>query len=488
MTAGMYNDGRYPVVAAFSCSVGKFDEPGTASLSEALVTAPGVGAIAVISATRETYAPANEELSIDFYHFLLDSASTRTIGMSLAAVFVGKPNLDRSYAILGDPSIRAVRATRKVTLTIDDPDDTLAALQEVVVSGTITVNGKIDREFDGDAYVAIGLFNPPDTVSRKDGGDRQQVRYALPGNPVFLGKTKLVMGKFSQKLLVPQKLSFHRPGSKLTAYAWKEGSADAGAGCRRDLVFGGSVASSKSKDTEGPRISIRPVYEDSYLSGREASFTDRITTQPPVKCEIELHDPSGIDVAGNGPDEGVTVAIEGVVARQNVNNKFRFREGDFRRGVVSLEYGELKPGKHVMTVTARDLFGNLSKARFTVVVTDKEQLRLDHVLNFPNPMRMGTVTRFYCHTNYTARQTYGNDVRLTVRIYSLGGKLLRVIDDGEHPGSRVHNGIEWDGRDERGHPLGPDVYLYRITAVDRGPNGRKVSRSRIMKLVILPPR
>ncbi len=293
-----------------------------------------------------------------------------------------------------------------------------------------------------------------------------------------------------QKVLIPRKLTFERSGIELTAYAWKEHSASAGVGFRGDLVFKGSAPVEGGEDTLGPRISIRPVYEDSYLSGQGASFTDHIITQPPVKCEIEIFDRSGIDVSGTGPDEGVTVEIENAVARQNVNSMFQFNEGDFRRGVVSVEHGEqvLKPGKHVMKVTARDLFGNLSKARFTIVVTDKRELKLDHVLNFPNPVRRGDVTRFYCHTNYTSQQSYGTDVRVTIRIYSLGGKLLRVIDGREFPASRVANGIEWDGRDERGALLSPDVYLYRITAVDRSNGERRVVRSKIMKLVILPPK
>ena len=149
--------------------------------------------------------------------------------------------------------------------------------------------------------------------------------------------------------------------------------------------------------------------------------------------------------------------------------------------MLSVVYEEdaLKPGTYDMVVTARDLIGNLSKSRFTLEVTDWDELKFDHVLNFPNPMRMGKETRFYCHSNYTAQEYYGNDVQLTIKIYTLGGRLLRVIRD-------ARNGERWDGRDERGTLLPPDVYLYRFIGEDYGQ--KKTVKSKIMKLVILPPR
>ncbi|MBN1578946.1 MAG: hypothetical protein JW913_20460 [Chitinispirillaceae bacterium] len=488
MVAGMSNAKRYPVISAFSCSVGRFDVPGSECLSGVLARSPEIGSIASISSTREAYANANENLAKSFYRYLFDTTgSPLSIGLALIAGQVNSSgDGHRTYCILGDPSVRAVRPTHRIRLALDDKDDTLAALQKVTVSGTvINGDGNVDDSFGGEgAYVSLGLFNAPDTASRKDGGEHKEVRYVLPGAPMFLGKTAIVNGTFKQTVLVPQNLSFDKPGVKLTAYAWKEHSTMAGTGYRRDLIFHGSIplGSGGVTDTTGPRITIRPAYDnEQLLSGKGASFTDRVTTQMPVKCEIELFDESGIDAAGIGPDEGVTLEIEGVFARQNVNNKFQFKEGDFRQGIVSVVYEEeaLKPGTYTMAVTARDLVGNLSKARFSLIVTAWDELKLDHVLNFPNPVRLGKETRFYCHSNYTSQQYYGADVRLTIKIYTLGGRLLYVDKD-------FYNGKQWKCRDQAGNLLSPDVYLYRITAEDY--SLRKTVKSRIMKLVILPPR
>ena len=197
MVAGMYNTKRYPVVSAFSCSVGRFDVPGFECLSGILANAPDKGSIASISSTREAYANANENLAKSFYRFLFDSSGSRSIGMALiAAQIKSSGDGHSSYCILGDPSVRAVRATHRINLTVDDKDDTLAALQKVTVSGSIVKNGgsAVDESFGGEGtYIALGLFNAPDTASRKDGGDPKDergVRYLEPAQISCSGSSK----------------------------------------------------------------------------------------------------------------------------------------------------------------------------------------------------------------------------------------------------------------------------------------------------------
>ena len=488
LVTAMNNTKRYPVISAFSCSVGKFDLPGKECLSGILARAADVGSIASISSTREAYATANENLAKNFYRFLFDSTESQSIGMAMIAAYrVISGDGYRTYCILGDPSVRAVSPTHHISLAIDGSkkNDTLAAMQKIVISGTVEKTaGSTDGSFGGTgAYVSIGFFNAPDSASRKDGGTDQTVRYILPGTPVFMGKVPVTAGKFSQTVLLPQNLTFNKPGVKLTAYAWKDGTKLAATGSRRDILFKGTIPPDAIKDTKGPRITVRPTYDSERLSGGSASFSDHVTVQMPVTCEVELFDESGIDASGIGPDEGVTLEIKGVYARRNVNSKFQFTEGDYRSGIVSVVYEEdaLKPGTYEMVVTARDLIGNLSKSQFTLEVTDWDELKFDQVLNFPNPMRMGSETRFYCNSSYTSLQYYQSsiNIRLTIKIYTLGGRLLRVIKD-------ARNGEKWDGRDEQGNLLPPDIYLYQFMGEDY--RQKKTVKSKIMKLVILPPK
>jgi len=483
MIARMNNSGRYPIVSAFSCSVGHFDNPGRQCLSGTLVTSRSAGAVTTVSSTRESGASGNQDLAFAFYSSLFDSTSPHSAGDALIyAQVVLRDSGHRTYCILGDPSIRAIRPTRTVNLTLDDRDDTLRALQKVTVSGTVTkADGSIDRDFTGKgAHVAVGLFNAAEVATRKDGGTRF-VTYTLPGTPLFLGKTDVTGGTFKQTVLVPQNLTFDKAGPRMTAYAWIDNNTISGTGSKKPITFHGSLASGNISDRTGPLISVRPSYDDDRLSGGNASFSDHITVQVPFTAEIEIFDSSGIDAAGIGPDEGITVEIEGTMPRQNFNSKFQFKEGDYRRGIVSVVYDEdvLKPGTYTMAVTARDLIGNLSKKTFDVTVIAYDSLDLDHVINYPNPARYGKQTRFYCQSSYTSETYWKNDLHLTIKIYTLAGRLLRVIRD-------ARNGEVWDLRDERGAPLSPDIYLWQVTAEDY--KLKKTKKSDVCKLVIAPPK
>jgi hypothetical protein len=109
-------------------------------------------------------------------------------------------------------------------------------------------------------------------------------------------------------------------------------------------------------------------------------------------------------------------------------------------------------------------------------VTDPSDIKLDHVINVPNPVKMGRQTRFYyTHSNVTGDL----DVNVTIRVYSLGGRLLSVLRNPK-------NGEPWVPRDNRGNYLTPNVYLYQVTATSS--NVGKTVRSKIKKLAVLPPR
>lgn len=492
--SSMHNSGKYPVITSFSCSVGKFDNPEVECLSEALVNASKAGAVAAISSARLAYANANENLATAFYgaffDTLLNAGDTSTIGMALVkAKITGSAESHRTYSVLGDPSIRHMKRSGKIELSIKNSKneiiDTIKALQRITVSGSIRKNdGNLLSGFGSSgnpAYIQIGLFNSPDSAMRKDGGANTNLRYFLPGTPVFLGKTQIRDGKFQQTILVPRNISFDKPGVKLTGYAWGEGKDGVALGVLKNIVFHGTEKSSASKDSSGPLITIRPVYDTPEMSAVGASFTKAIVSLLPLKCEIDFFDESGIDASGTGPDEGLTMEVAGTLSKRNINHKFQFREGDYRRGSATIVFEEntIKTGQHTIAITARDLFGNISSRNFTLVVTDQTELRLDQVFNYPNPMRMGKNTRFYFYPSNTAQQFNQMSVKAAIKIYTLGGRVVRVFKD-------ARNGEVWDGRDQAGNVLSPDIYLYQVVATS--PVIQKTVKSKIKKLVIHPPR
>jgi hypothetical protein len=90
---------------------------------------------------------------------------------------------------------------------------------------------------------------------------------------------------------------------------------------------------------------------------------------------------------------------------------------------------------------------------------------------------MGQTTRFYFYPSNTTYEEL--PVSIYIKVYSLSGRLLRVF-------TSAHNGLIWDGRDQVGNLLSPNVYLYQISAYNN--TYQKNVKSKIKKLVIQPPR
>ena len=72
--------------------------------------------------------------------------------------------------------------------------------------------------------------------------------------------------------------------------------------------------------------------------------------------------------------------------------------------------------------------------------------------NTPNPFNPIT----------TIRYEIGEPARVEIAIYSVDGRLVRMlVDEAKSPGSHQ---IVWDGRDADGNGAGSGVYLYRLRA------------------------
>jgi hypothetical protein len=519
MVGNFNNYKKYPVVLSFSCSVGRFDNLGKPCLSGLLVTIPMSGAIATISSARSAFASVNTEMAKNFFKILYQKDSLDAVGRrseprnwTLGQAYMYTKAIEnvnlKHYVYIGDPSIRHMEITDSVEMEItaidDSPlDDTIMtvitdvndtildtlqimkALQKIVIQGSIVRNGIINTSFgsanDTD-FIQIGLYNPEqDSVKRKDGGTDTDPNYSLPGSPLFVGKTEVKYGKFRQEVFLPRNVPFKKYGVSLKAYAWD--GIQCGTGYRDDIIFFGTDTSIVTDNT-GPRISVRPVYEydTEQIWDAGAGFTDKISSTLPLGFEINLWDESGIDRTGIGPDEGLTIEIPGVV-KQSLNDKFSFSEGKYTQGCAShhFDIGDIDQGMYDMIINALDMLGNTSEATISLEILNPEDLKLHHTFNYPNPVRMGSTTKFYFYHSKATAESYG-DLEATIKIYTLSGKLIRVFKSAK-------NGEIWNLTDQRGHVLTPNVYLYRVSVkmLDSGYGNEKIVKSPIKKIVIVPP-
>ncbi len=72
--------------------------------------------------------------------------------------------------------------------------------------------------------------------------------------------------------------------------------------------------------------------------------------------------------------------------------------------------------------------------------------------NAPNPFNPSTNIRY----------VIDEPGRVTLRIYSVKGELIRTLVDEDHTVVASGHSVVWDGRDGRGEAVASGVYLYRM--------------------------
>src|SRR5690606_25741827 len=122
---------------------------------------------------------------------------------------------------------------------------------------------------------------------------------------------------------------------------------------------------------------------------------------------------------------------------------------------------ELSPGHHTLKIKAWDVMNNSNEATLSFTVVTNEKLKIDHVLNYPNPFT--TRTAFWFEHNRP-----GMDLYVKLEIFTVSGKLIKTISQTINtPGNRSSE-VEWDGRDDYGNKIGHGVYLYRLRVREAG--------------------
>ena len=113
---------------------------------------------------------------------------------------------------------------------------------------------------------------------------------------------------------------------------------------------------------------------------------------------------------------------------------------------------DLANGEYQLHITAADTSENAAELVTTFILN--EEITLSEVFNVPNPTHDGK-------TFFTYQLAQAPDT-VTIKIYSVNGRLLRTLDDAS--ANRGGNETYWDGRDEIGVRCANGVYLYRVIA------------------------
>jgi len=108
--AALSNGAQLPVLSTLNCLNGLFEDSSQDSLGEALLKAPGGGAVAVLASTALTEPDFQLTLGTNFYDALFGSTEM-TVGQALMAAKTSdiRYSVRKSFVLLGDPSMKLRR-------------------------------------------------------------------------------------------------------------------------------------------------------------------------------------------------------------------------------------------------------------------------------------------------------------------------------------------------------------------------------------------
>jgi len=472
------NENRLPLFVTATCDFAPYDNPLERSIGEKLLMSRPSGAIALMTTTRLVFAFSNRVMNNNYLRAAfqpLPDGSYRALGDAVREAknytlqTSGDVVNNRKFTLLGDPAMTLgfpslrVRPTAINGLPVNAFTDTLRALNRYTISGEVTDrNGQFLSGFNGHAYSSV--FDKAQTLTTlaNDPGS-QATSFTVRQNLLYNGKVRVVDGRFSFSFVVPKDINYNTGKGKLSFYA-EDGSRE-GNGYLNDVYIGG-LGNAVADDGAGP--SIRAFLND------EKFVNGSITGERPVLI-IRLSDSTGINTAGTGIGHDITAVVDGNTRETILLNDFFESDPDRpNSGIVRFQLPAFEEGYHQILIRAWDVFNNSNEYLLEFRVVKKQELTLQHVLNYPNPFT--TQTRFLFEHNRA-----GEDLQVTIQILTITGKTVKTISRTIRSDGNRSDEMEWDGLDDHGARLGRGVYLYRLRV--RTSDGRSVEK--IEKLAIL---
>ncbi|SHK59177.1 C25 family cysteine peptidase [Fibrobacter sp. UWB12] len=442
------NKKRYTVLNSFSCTVGRFDEGNTRSMTEAFVLLPQAGAIAAIGAARETYANPNEIFAKNFVsRALLKNGNYLGVAYMQAkdnvflhnkAVPTYTSNVFNSehYVYMGEPVIRMPLADLKIVL--DSPVDSIKALDKVKLSG------KVSGMSSGNIALTLREGRYTKRLDMITTSNYADVKY--DGPLIYSEIVPVVGGRFETEFVTPKKLNIGDTLAEFRAWAYSPNEVAIGRHFEKNIkITGVSNYADSLNDKTPPTIQIQLCN-----SGEKTSFVDnqRIKLQTPACLQVVVEDETALDYREQA-DEGITFEMYGL---ENPYHPTPFLEQASKRAVArkSLTTESYPPGFYTFMVHAMDVLGNVSVKTVHIEITENLQAGLADVFNVPNPMgKKGT-------TFYFKNLSSDSDPDVNIFIYNQHGRLVKVIKNAKS--GETH----WNGTDNFGRLLANGLYHYVV--------------------------
>jgi len=449
------NINRMHIFVSSTCEFTKYDDPSRMSAGEWASLNPTGGAIALMTTTRSVYFGVNTITGRRFYETVF-SRDVNNLPLSFGEIMrltknaSGSSDNKRSFTLIGDPALKiALPRMRVVTDSINGLDptiemDTLRALSKVTIKGHL-------EDFDGNPLSTFnGVVSPSIFDKHKTQNTLGQdpnspvISFEIQRNVVYKGKATVTNGAFEFSFVVPKDINLTYDFGKISYYA-DNGSFDA-AGSDTSFYIGG-IDPNGVNDVVGPEINL-------YLND-QAFVSGGITDETPILI-AKLFDDNGINTVGNGIGHDLMAIVDDETANPIVLNDYYTADMDtYQSGTVQYTMPTLTPGKHTLTLKVWDVNNNSSQETIDFIVQEKQDVVLDHVLNYPNPFT--TRTEFFFEHNQVC-----NELETQIQIFTVAGRLVKTINESVSTQGFRSAGIAWDGKDDFGDQLAKGVYVYRL--------------------------
>ncbi len=476
------NKYKMPLFITATCSFTGYDDPIAESAGELVFLNENGGGIGLFTTTRAVYSNANKRLTEETFNTIFEKVDGEYPPMGEILRLAKNGNSQdtitsnaRKFTMIGDPTQHlALPEYGIMTTHINNQNvsglDTLAALQEISISGIIVDNNGVQlNNFNGIVYPTI--FDKKNIVSTlvNDPGESLPKDFTSQKNIIFKGSATVSNGAFTFSFIVPKDIDYQYGKGRISYYAHDGTSKDA-AGYYDRIIIGGTAANPVSDDN--------PPLVEVFMDDEEFAFGG-LTSPDPV-IYVKLSDDFGINVASSGIGHDLTAVLDENTQNTITMNDFYEAETDNpKKGKAKYPLSNLETGLHTLRVKGWDIANNSGEGYTEFFVEDDAEVALEHVLNYPNPFTTNTEFQF-------EHNQAGKMLRVQVKIYSVSGKLVKTIDEDIFADGNRIRGIEWDGRDEYGDKIGRGVYLYKVSIANFNEDSiNSTISSEFEKLVIL---
>ena len=485
----LHNVCKLSCFVTVTCEFTRFDNPLRETAGELTFWNVDGGAIGLITTTRKIFVSTGIIFNVTLSQYLFSFASNNfpsmaeSLRLTKTDPSISNATQRRLVFFIGDPAMKLsfpkpnIRLTQLNEVPIAQTTDTIKALSKVKLSGEVTNEvGELLSDYNGILSATIYDKDIERQTLGNDGtsenGQRIIMDFKTLGSIIFRGQASVSKGLFEFDFIVPRDISIPVGNGKVSFYSRTDDPLQDNAGANFDILIGG-LNENAPEDNTGPTIKLY-MNDENFVSGG-------VTNEEPSLVAI-LEDENGINTASGIGHDIVAILDNDETNPVVLNNYYETDVDVYTKGKLTYPFRDLEPGLHTLTLKAWDVYNNSSTAEIQFIVYDKDQqLKIENVLNYPNP--------FVNYTEFWFNHNSSEPLDVSIQIFTVSGKLIRTLNGQtgsaeccDQGTSSLSRSISWDGRDDFGDKIGKGVYVYKLTVRSNTLN-KKVEK--FEKLVIL---